>query len=98
MKETIVEDSGSALPVSPAEPLPQVQGMQVQGMQELTSRIRQDVRRCTSGRVHNLAVFMTGTHVVLEGFCSSFHCYQLAQHAAMRAAEEFSVDNRIEVL
>jgi hypothetical protein len=93
MKETIVEDSGPALPVSPAEPLPQVQGMQ-----ELTSRIRQDVRRCTSGRVHNLAVFMTGTHVVLEGFCSSFHCYQLAQHAAMRAAEEFSVDNRIEVL
>jgi hypothetical protein len=41
---------------------------------------------------------MTGTHVVLEGFCSSFHSYQLAQHAAMRAAEDFSVDNRIEVL
>lgn len=93
MKETIVEDSGPAVPVPPVEPLPQVQGIQ-----EFTSRIRQDVRRCTSGRVHNLAVFMTGTHVVLEGFCSSFHCYQLAQHAAMRAAEEFSVDNRIEVL
>tara|TARA_Y100001934_G_C11820175_1_gene525786 strand:+ start:229 stop:354 length:126 start_codon:yes stop_codon:yes gene_type:complete len=41
---------------------------------------------------------MTGTHVVLEGFCSNFHSYQLAQHAAMRAAEDFSVDNRIEVL
>ena len=68
------------------------------GTRELTAQIRQDVRRHTGGRVHNLTVVMTGTHVVLEGFCSNFHSYQLAQHAAMRAAEDFSVDNRIEVL
>ncbi len=68
------------------------------GTRELTALIRRDVRRHTGGRVHNLTVVMTGTHVVLEGFCSSFHSYQLAQHAAMRAAEDFSVDNRIEVL
>ncbi|MEC7500277.1 MAG: hypothetical protein VX970_01005 [Planctomycetota bacterium] len=68
------------------------------GTQELTAQIRRDVRRHTGGRVHNLTVVMTGTHVVLEGFCSNFHSYQLAQHAAMRAAEDFSVDNRIEVL
>jgi len=71
---------------------------QVVGIRELTAQVRQDVRRHTSGRIHNLTVIMTGTHVVLEGFCSSFHSYQLAQHAAMRAAEDFSVDNRIEVL
>ena len=68
------------------------------GTRELTAQIRHDVRRCTSGRIHNLTVVMTGTHVVLEGFCSSFHSYQLAQHAAMRVAQDFSVDNRIEVL
>ena len=71
---------------------------QVTGIRELTAQVRQDVRRHTGGRVHNLTVVMTGTHVVLEGFCSSFHSYQLAQHAAMRTAEDFSVDNRIEVL
>ena len=71
---------------------------QVGGMRELTARVRQDVRRSTSGRIHNLTVVMTGTHVVLEGFCSSFHSYQLAQHAAMRAVEDFAVDNQIEVL
>ena len=70
----------------------------VSGTRELTAQIRCDVRRHTGGRVHNLTVVMTGTHVVLEGFCSSFHSYQMAQHAAMRAAEDFSVDNRIEVL
>lgn len=70
----------------------------VVGIRELTAQVRLDVRRYTSGRIHNLTVIMTGTHVVLEGFCSSFHSYQLAQHAAMRAAEDFSVDNRIEVL
>ena len=70
----------------------------VPGTRELTAQIRHDVRRCTSGRIHNLTVVMTGTHVVLEGFCSSFHSYQLAQHAAMRVAQDFSVDNPIEVL
>ena len=70
----------------------------VSGTRELTAQIRHDVRRCTSGRIHNLTVVMTGTHVVLEGFCSSFHSDQLAQHAAMREAQDFSVDHRIEGL
>jgi hypothetical protein len=85
MKSMETEDTVTAAP-------------QVVGIRELTAQVRQDVRRYTSGRIHNLTVIMTGTHVVLEGFCSSFHSYQLAQHAAMRAAEDFSVDNRIEVL
>ncbi len=88
MKSVETEDTGS---------LSTVPG-RMAGTRELTAQIRQDVRRCTSGRIHNLTVVMTGTHVVLEGFCSSFHSYQLAQHAAMSVAQDFSVDNRIEVL
>ena len=68
------------------------------GADQLVLRIKQAVRRETSGRVHNLTVVVTGTHVVLEGFCSTFHCYQLAQHAAMQMAHDLSVDNQIEVL
>jgi hypothetical protein len=84
--------------VQTVEPISITSSAQVAGIRELTAQVRQDVRRHTGGRVHNLTVVMTGTHVVLEGFCSSFHSFQLAQHAAMRAAEDFSVDNRIEVL
>lgn len=65
---------------------------------ELAQRIKGAVRLGTSARVHNLAVQVTGTHVVLDGFCTTFHCYQLAQHAAMQLAEDLPVDNRIEVL
>ena len=66
--------------------------------EDLCKRIKQSVRRATSGRIHNLAVTVTGTHVVLEGFCSTYHCFQLAQHAAMQLADELSVDNQIQVL
>ena len=66
--------------------------------EELITQIKQSVRRATSGRIHNLAVSVTGTHVVLEGFCSTFHCFQLAQHAAMQLSDELSVDNQIQVL
>jgi hypothetical protein len=66
--------------------------------EELADTIKQVVRHATSARVHNLAVHMTGTHIVLEGFCATFHCYQLAQHAAMQSAEDLPVDNQIEVL
>jgi len=93
MKEIVVMDSLSPTSVSPLKVT-----RRVKGAEELVARIRQEIRRRTSGRVHNLAVFLTGTHVVLDGFCSSFHCYQLAQHAAMQTAEDFSVDNQIEVL
>ena len=65
---------------------------------QFVGRITLAVRRATGGRIHNLAVRMTGTHVVLEGFCSSFHCFQLAQNAAMSLSEDLPVDNQIEVL
>jgi hypothetical protein len=68
------------------------------GADQTASRIRLAISRATGARIHNLAVKVTGTHVVLDGFCSTFHCYQLAQHAAMRLAEDLPVDNQIEVL
>ena len=68
------------------------------GVSQLASQIQQQIRRETSGRIHNLTVAVTGTHIVLEGFCSTFHCFQLAQHAAMRLAHDLLIDNRIEVL
>ena len=40
--------------------------VEVSGIRELTALIRNDVRRHTGGRVHNLTVVMTGTHVVLD--------------------------------
>ena len=68
------------------------------GADQLASRIKQAVSRATSARIHNLSVKVTGTHVVLDGFCSTFHCYQLAQHAAMRLADDLLIDNHIDVL
>jgi hypothetical protein len=67
------------------------------GAEQLANQIKATIRRVTNGRIHNLDVVLTGTHVVLEGFCSSFHPFQLAQHAAMQLAEDFTVDNQIDV-
>ena len=65
--------------------------------EELAEQIKGKIKRVTQGRVKNLDVFLTGTHVVLEGFCSSFHPFQLAQHAAMEATDDLMVDNQIDV-
>ncbi len=67
-------------------------------IEQYASRIKRAIRCGTGNRIHNLRVDLTGTHVVLEGFCSSFHCFQLAQDAAMKTSEELPVDNRIDVL
>ena len=66
--------------------------------EQLVRRIKHAIRRDTGSRIHNLAVKVTGTHVVLHGFCSTFHSFQLAQHAAKVLAEELGIDNQIEVL
>ena len=68
------------------------------GSEQLAGRIKSAVRRATGGRIHNLAVRVTGTHIVLDGFCSSYHCFQLAQQGAMKSSEDLLVDNQIEVL
>ena len=69
----------------------------VSGAEQLANQIKTTVCTVTNGRIHNLDVVLTGTHVVLEGFCSSFHPFQLAQHAAMQLAEDLMVDNQIDV-
>lgn len=71
---------------------------QLSGTDQLVRQIKHTVWRETNGRVHNLAVMITGTHIVLQGFCSTYHAYQLAQHAAMQLADDLGVDNQIEVL
>jgi hypothetical protein len=71
---------------------------QLSGMDQLIRQIKHAIWRETNGRVHNLAVMITGTHIVLQGFCSTYHAYQLAQHAAMQLADDLGVDNQIEVL
>ena len=68
------------------------------GTEQLVRQIKFAIRRDTGSRIHNLNVMVTGTHVVLHGFCSTFHTYQLAQHAAMQLVDDLAVDNRIEVL
>jgi hypothetical protein len=65
--------------------------------EELAEQIKGKITRVTQGRVKNLDVFLTGTHVVIEGFCSSFHPFQLAQHAAMEATDDLMIDNQIDV-
>ncbi len=68
------------------------------GTEQLVRQIKFAIRRDTGSRIHNLDVMVTGTHVVLHGFCSTFHTYQLAQHAAMQLVDDLEVDNRIDVL
>ena len=65
--------------------------------EELAEQIKWKIKRVTQGRVRNLDVLLTGTHIVIEGFCSSFHPFQLAQHVAMEATDDLMVDNQIDV-
>lgn len=98
MKQTTTaEENGHHVTTSPGLTEPEIP-VNPAGADQLVVHIQRAIRRETSGRVHNLSVVVTGTHVVLDGFCSTFHCYQLAQHAAMLMAEDLSVDNQIEVL
>ncbi|MDH3719035.1 MAG: BON domain-containing protein [Planctomycetota bacterium] len=91
MKESVTSDVVVSQPKSIISRIPA-------GADQLAGRIKKAVSRATSARIHNLSVKVTGTHVVLDGFCSTFHCYQLAQHAAMRLADDLLVDNHIDVL
>jgi hypothetical protein len=67
-------------------------------VEDLAAQVQVAVRHATGNRIHNLAVHVNGTHIILDGFCSTYHCNQIAQHAAMRSAQDLRVDNRIEVL
>ena len=65
--------------------------------EHLAASIERAVQRETSRGVRNLRVEIDGDGVRLEGRCETFYCKQLAQHAAMCAAGDDHLTNRIEV-
>ena len=63
----------------------------------LAARIERAVQQETGRSVRNLNVEVSREGVVLTGFCSTYYCKQLAQHAAMIVARTADVINSIEV-
>lgn len=49
------------------------------------------------GRVHDLRVILRADGMILQGYASTYHAKQLAQHAAMEAARLPILANEIEV-
>jgi len=88
----VAHDVGSGLPYGGALPL----ASDAESL-KLAARIKRLVRRRTGGAVQDLDVDVLGHRATLTGRCSTFYCKQLAQHAAMEIAEDFKIDNQIEV-
>jgi hypothetical protein len=63
----------------------------------LAASIEKAVQHETAGGVANLAVVVRGDRVWLHGSCCSYHCKQLAQHAAMTLPASLRLTNCIEV-
>ncbi|MBX7167275.1 MAG: BON domain-containing protein [Pirellulales bacterium] len=63
----------------------------------LSDRVEQAVKSRTGGRVRGLRVEVCRDEVLLSGECPSFHCKQLAQHAARTVVGKLRLTNRIEV-
>ena len=59
--------------------------------------IEQAVHQETGHRVRNLSVEVGPQGVQLKGRCATYHCKQLAQHAAMNMADGDRLTNLIEV-
>lgn len=64
---------------------------------DLETRIRDRIARRLGGRIHNLEVFARGKQIVLRGRCATYYSKQLAQHAALGAIEDESLENSIVV-
>jgi osmotically-inducible protein OsmY len=65
--------------------------------EELAASIEQAVHRETGGAVRNLSVEIGREEILLRGFCPSYYCKQLAQHAAMTVPGGKRLSNCIEV-
>ena len=59
--------------------------------------IERAVNQETGCRVRNLIVEVSHKGVLLRGYCASYYCKQLAQHAAMGVSGGDHVTNSIEV-
>ncbi len=65
--------------------------------ERLALSIERAVQRETGRRVRNLSVEVSTEGVHLKGHCSTYHCKQLAQHAAMTVPGGDRLTNSIEV-
>ncbi len=63
----------------------------------LAAKIEQVVWHATAAGVKSLAVELCDGEVILTGRCRTYYTKQIAQHAAMGAADGWSVVNRIVV-
>lgn len=64
----------------------------------LRERIYQRIARRLQNRVRDLDVQVTKDRIILRGRCATYYSKQLAQHAALGAIEDESLENDIEVL
>ncbi len=64
---------------------------------ELADTVERYVRLRTGGTIRSLHVEVSDGEVVLSGHTSTYYNKQLATHAALDAASEFSLTNEIEV-
>jgi osmotically-inducible protein OsmY len=65
--------------------------------EELAASIERAVQRETGRGVRNLRVEVNRDGVLLKGRCTTYHCKQLAQHAAMGMPGGDRLTNQIEV-
>ncbi len=65
--------------------------------EELAALIELAVQRETGHAVRDLCVEISSDGILLKGRCTTYHCKQLAQHAAMTAHSGDRVTNSIEV-
>lgn len=63
----------------------------------LAASIERAVQRETGRQVRNLTVIVNRDGVRLTGFCTTYYCKQLAQHAAMTVPGGDRLTNSIEV-
>ena len=61
------------------------------------ARIERDIRGGTSNGVTNLEVKINAQGVFLRGYCRTYYCKQLAQHAALPQTADRELHNLIEV-
>ncbi len=69
----------------------------LEAAEELAASIERAVQQETGRRVRNLSVEVSEDGVLLRGYCATYHCKQLAQHAAMPMAGD-RLTNSIEVM
>ena len=69
----------------------------IEEAEELAASIERAVQRETGRQVRNLTVVVNREGVRLTGFCTTYYCKQLAQHAAMTVSGGDRLTNSIEV-